>query len=109
MHITMVKKKLADGSDCRKCVEATDHLRSRGLWHRVDEIVWAHEDDPASPGMVLSERHGVDRAPFFIVRKPDGTESIYTGVLHLIRERLGASPNAVEDAVAIDVDDIGGI
>jgi len=32
MHITMIKKRLADGSECCKCREATEHLQSRGLW-----------------------------------------------------------------------------
>ena len=35
----MVKKRLADGTECRKCQEATTHLQSRGLWARIDEIV----------------------------------------------------------------------
>ena len=63
MHITMVKKRLADGSECRKCQEATAHLQSRGLWVHITEIVWAHEDDHASPGMLLGRQHGVERAP----------------------------------------------
>lgn len=108
MHITMVKKRLADGSECRKCVEATEHLRGRGLWDRVDEIVWAREDDPASDGMVLGARLGVDRAPFFIVR--DGAaETIYVSVLQLVRERLGHDVTSQEQAAAIDAADVGGI
>ena len=45
----MVKKALTGGEDCRKCEEASDYLKARGLWERVDEIVWAIEDDPDSP------------------------------------------------------------
>src|ERR1043166_9121735 len=67
MHITMVKKKMKDGSDCRKCAEVTEHLQSRGLWDRIDEVVWAYKDDPNSPGMLLGKRLGVERAPFFVV------------------------------------------
>ncbi|MFO7301761.1 MAG: hypothetical protein DIU54_005005 [Acidobacteriota bacterium] len=109
MHITMVKKTLADGSDCRKCAEATEQLQARGLWHRIDEVVWAHEGDPSSAGMVLGARLGVERAPFFIVRDDDGRETVYTSVLQLIRERLGARVSAHDHAMAIDADDIGGI
>lgn len=109
MHITMVKKTLADGSDCRKCAEATEHLRSRGLWARIDEVVWAHEGDPASAGMLLGTSLGIDRAPFFIVRADDGDETVYTSVLQLVRERLGQPVTAGQQARAIDVDDIGGI
>ena len=108
MHVTMVKKKLADGSDCRKCADATEHLRSRGLLDRIDEVVWALEGDAQSPGMVLGARHGVDSAPFFIVRDEQG-EHVYTSVLQLVRERFGQTVTTVEQAKAIDPDDVGGI
>ena len=90
MHVTMVKKKLRDGSECRKCAQAAEQLRARGLLDRIDEIVWAEEGDPDSPGIVLGQRHGIDTAPFFIVRD-DAGEHVYTSVMLLIRERLGQS------------------
>ena len=108
MHVTMVKKRLADGSECRKCVEATECLKSRGLWHRIDDIVWAEEGDSASLGMKLCGELGVDRAPFWVVRDGAG-ESIYTSVLQLVRERLGQPVSVEEQVAAIDPDDIGGI
>ena len=108
MHITIVKKKLADGSDCRKCAEITEHLQSRGLWDRIDEVVWALENDPQSPGMILGARLGVERAPFFVVRDEQG-EHVYTSVLQLIRERLGQAVTTHDEARDVDPDDIGGI
>jgi hypothetical protein len=108
MRVTMVKKKLADGSDCRKCAEATEHLRSRGLFDRIDEVVWAVEDDPNSPGVALGALLGVDRAPFFVVRDERG-EQVYTSVLQLVRERFGQSVSTLEQARAVDPDDVGGI
>ena len=108
MHVTMVKKKLRDGSDCRKCAEATEHLRSRGLLDRIDEVVWAYEDDPQSPGIVLGARLGVERAPFFVVRDEQG-EKVYTRVLQLVRERFGQSVTSMEQARDVDPDDVGGI
>jgi hypothetical protein len=108
MHITMVKKRLADGAECRKCQEATAHLQSRGLWSRIDEIVWADENDPASPGMELGRRHGIERAPFFGVRDERG-EATYGSVLQLVRERFDAGVTMPEEASAIDPDDVGGI
>jgi hypothetical protein len=104
----MVKKRLADGSECRKCQEATAHLQSRGLWQRIDEIVWADENDATSPGMVLGQKLGVAQAPFFVVRDEKG-ERVYVSVLQLGRERLGAAATPTEQAAAINVDDIGGI
>jgi hypothetical protein len=110
MHITMVKKRLADGSECRKCQEASSMLESKGLWNRVDEVVWAHEADPQSPGMVLGTKLGVGQAPFFVVRDDaGGGEQVYTSVLQLMRERLRQDVSAVQQAVTIDADDIGGI
>jgi hypothetical protein len=108
MHIAMIKKRLVDGTECRKCAEATEYLKSRGLWDRIDEIVWANEDDPASAGMIAGERLGVDRAPFFVVRDDRG-ETVYTSVLQLVRERLGQTVTAQDQLQTIDIDDIGGI
>jgi len=104
----MVKKRLADGTECRKCQQATAYLQSHGLLHRIDEIVWAFEDDPDSPGMVLSRRLGVERAPFFVVNDPQG-ETVCVSVLALVRDRLNQPVTAAEQAQAIDPDDVGGI
>lgn len=108
MHVTMVKKRLKDGSDCRKCNEATEHLKKRGMIDRIDEVVWAIEGDPDSPGMKLSERLNVDRAPFFVVRDGD-KEEVYISVLSLIREHFQKPVSAAEEVQSIDPDDIGGI
>ena len=108
MHITMVKKRLLDGSECRKCQEATAHLQSRGLWERIDEIAWADERDAASAGQQLAQQYGVDRAPFFIVRDERG-DAIYVSVLQLVKDRFDVAVTAAQQAQAIDADDIGGI
>jgi hypothetical protein len=108
MHITMVKKRLADGTECRKCQEATAHLESRGLWGRIDEIVWAQEGDASSPGIELGTRLGVERAPFFVVRDERG-EAVYVSVLQLVRDRFDVTVTTAQAAQAIDADDIGGI
>jgi hypothetical protein len=108
MHITMVKKRLADGSECRKCQEATIHLQSRGLWEKIDEIVWADERDPNSAGMLLGAKLGVEQAPFFVVRDEKG-EAVYVSVLQLARDRFGSNVTAAQQAAAIDADDVGGI
>jgi hypothetical protein len=106
MRLMMVKKRLVDGSECRKCQAATALLQSRGVWDRVDEIVWAVENDPSSVGMVLSARYAIDNAPFFIVRDEAG-EVVYTSVLQLLRDRLDRLVTAVEQAQSIDVEDLG--
>jgi phosphoadenosine phosphosulfate reductase len=98
MHITMVKKRLANGEACRKCGQAEELLRSRGLWARIDEVAWASEGDPSSPGMQLGTRFGVSVAPFFIVREGDGAPAIYESVLKLIKECLAEAPSAAPGA-----------
>jgi phosphoadenosine phosphosulfate reductase len=115
MHITMVKKRLANGEACRKCNDAEELLKSRGLWSRIDEIVWADEADPASPGMKLGARLGVGLAPFFVIREDSGAETVYESVLKFIRDRLtpaaaaapgDASPSEADaDAAARDLAD----
>jgi phosphoadenosine phosphosulfate reductase len=126
MHVTMVKKRLANGEPCRKCVQAEELLKNRGLWSSIDEVVWADENDPSSPGMKLGARFGVGLAPFFVVRE-DGDDSagsrgsesseprevVYESVLQFIKERLGgaaraatpaAAPPAGDAAAAVDVE-----
>jgi phosphoadenosine phosphosulfate reductase len=84
MHVTMIKKQLADGSPCKKCQQAEDLLKRRGLWERIDEVVWAYESQPDSRGMQLAAKHDITLAPFFIVR--DGAEEVvYTSALELIK------------------------
>ena len=43
MRVTMVKKQLLNGEPCKKCVDAETLLKNRGLWSRIDEVVWAIE------------------------------------------------------------------
>src|ERR1700744_6000870 len=88
MHVTMVKKRLASGEPCKKCIQAEELLKGRGLWGRIDSVVWADETAPSSPGMQLAARLGVGLAPFFVVREDDGSEKVYESVLHFIKERL---------------------
>jgi phosphoadenosine phosphosulfate reductase len=99
MHVTMVKKRFADGETCRKCAQAEDLLKSRGLWDRIDEVLWADENDAASPGAQLAARFGVELAPFFVVRDEDDRPTVYSSVLKLIQERLAPSaPPAAQTA-----------
>lgn len=85
-HVTMVKKRLANGEACAKCIQAEQMLRARGLWHLVDEVLWAEEGQPNSEGMRLSEKHGVEVAPFFIVRSGAAEPAVYTSTLRMMRE-----------------------
>lgn len=85
MHVTMVKKQLASGLPCRKCAQAEDLLRSRGLLERIDRVVVAVEGEPSSEGMRLGERFGIESAPFFVVRDAQGQEEAMVSTLKLIQ------------------------
>jgi len=87
MHVTMVKKLLASGAPCQKCAQAEELLKVRGVWDKIDQVVWAVETDPTSQGMQLAALHQVTLAPFFIVKTEQG-EQVYTSTLKLLKELM---------------------
>ncbi|HEX4351797.1 MAG TPA: phosphoadenylyl-sulfate reductase [Polyangiales bacterium] len=101
MHVTMVKKQLAGGAPCRKCAEAEELIKGRGLWGRIDKVVWAIEGQPASEGFQLGARYGVETAPFFVVRDESGREQVIESTLRLLRA-LTPIENVHADEGAID-------
>jgi phosphoadenosine phosphosulfate reductase len=102
MHVTMVKKQLSGGADCRKCSEAEALLKGRGLWGRIDRVVWAIEGQPTSEGFQLGERFGVESAPFFVVRDEEGQEQVFESTLRLLRT-LNPAPAAVHSGAPTDL------
>ena len=82
MLITMVKKMLADGSPCRKCIQAEEMLKRRKLWDKIDEIVVANESDPNSEGFQRAKRYGIDTAPFFIVQEGEEEPDVINSSHH---------------------------
>ena len=53
MRITLVKKVLADGQDCRKCREVHERLEKGGYLDRIDRTLVADERNPASAGRMV--------------------------------------------------------
>jgi phosphoadenosine phosphosulfate reductase len=112
MRITMVKKRLLSGEPCKKCVDAETLLKTRDLWSRIDEVVWAIEGDPESAGMKLAAQHQVELAPFFVVQSDSGETRTYTSTLQFIKEVLGGGsalatpPNATPPSTLISADEI---
>lgn len=101
-QITMVKKRLLDGSPCKKCGQAEELLRNRGHWQRIDRVMWADEGDPSSEGMRLAAEHGVELAPFFVVEHDDGRPTqVYTSAIKFMKEQLGpGEPVALAEPAA---------
>ena len=100
----MVKKRLANGDPCEKCAQTEDMLRRRGLWGRIDEVVWAQEGDDRSPGALLGRKHGIKVAPFFVLDFDDGTEAVYSSPLRLIRDHFPEAPQPVTALEPVRVD-----
>ncbi|MCX4029575.1 hypothetical protein H0A36_03955 [Endozoicomonas sp. SM1973] len=88
VKITLVKKVLADGSPCKKCIDVLQRLEKSGHIKHIERIVEAHENDPNSEGMQLAQSLQVDKAPFFIVDHPDGQQVVYTVYFKLVQEVL---------------------
>ena len=87
VHVTFVKKILADGTPCRKCHDVEQRLERDGYWSSIDAVVVADERDPRSAGMILAKELNVQYAPFFVVRQGDETR-VYTIYLQFVREVL---------------------
>ena len=97
MHITFVKKILADGNACAKCADVERRLRVSGQMAQIDSVIIADERDPTSEGMHLADLHGVDTAPFFIVERDSGTV-VYTVYLKFARDVFAADSRPVDEA-----------
>ena len=87
-EILMIKKRTADGRECRKCVQMTELLKARGVWDRITRVVWAEEAEPESDGMRLGRKHRIDTAPFFILRQ-GGRERVFASTLKFLQDGLG--------------------
>jgi len=103
VHITFVKKILADGQLCAKCGDVEARLRAGGHWPRLDEVLIADERDPDSAGMRLARALHVERAPFFVVREGTAT-TVHTVFFKFLREVLEAPGTERDEALEILAD-----
>lgn len=93
MKITMVKKLLEDGSECKKCREVTERLKIHNEWEKIDRIAYADVRAPGSEGFKIAEKHGMDITPFFVVEE-DGQETAYKTYLELRKNLFNQTPDA---------------
>jgi phosphoadenosine phosphosulfate reductase len=92
MSVIMVKKRLLNGEPCKKCAQAEEVLRRRGLWQRIDRVVIADEADAQSEGMRMARELKMETAPFFVVSDGAGTTKVFESVLTLIKDGLSGAP-----------------
>ncbi len=97
MHITLVKKILADGSPCKKCADVIGKLEASNQMQYIDKIVTADERDSNSEGLKLAEKHSVGRAPFFLVEQEDKPAVIYTVYFKFVKEVLDGKTNEADE------------
>jgi hypothetical protein len=93
MKITMVKKLLEYGGECKKCREVTERLKAHDELDRIDHVAYADVREPGSEGFKLAEKHGMDFTPFFVV-EDNGEETVYKTYLELRKKVFGKSPDA---------------
>jgi len=103
MNITLVKKIMEDGKECKKCREVSDLLKKSDELRFIDTILYADIKDPDSEGSRVAREHNIDIAPFFVVEK-DGEVTVYKSYMQFKRTVLkdlagdrggsGASPQA---------------
>lgn len=97
MHITFVKKILANGEPCSKCADVSMRLERDGYLDLIDRIVIADERDAQSEGMRIANEHHVERAPFFVVK--DGAKArVFDVYFKFVNEVLKAKTSDVEAA-----------
>jgi hypothetical protein len=92
MSITMVKKILEDGTECKKCQEVSERMEINDEMRHIDRVVYADVRDEKSEGYKIATRYGLDIAPFFIVDE-DGREVIYKTYLELKRKVFNKEPD----------------
>ena len=101
MNITMVKKVKADGLPCRKSASVLEELRTLGLMQSIGRVVAADERNPQSEGFMLATHHSVEAAPFFIVEREDGTQSVYTAYTRFLKDVFNHDISETKQAVEL--------
>ena len=101
MHITFVKKILANGEPCQKCHDVELRLQESGQMQKIDKTLIADERDPGSAGMLLATELKVERAPFFVVEDDAGSKTVYTVYFKFAREVLGKESSKADQGKEI--------
>lgn len=103
--VLFVKKLLAGGEPCAKCRGIERRLRKDDLMQHLSGVLPAREDDPSSPGAQIAAKHGVQRAPFFVLRHADGEEEVIESYLAFKQRFSGKAAAAGDPADLADIVD----
>lgn len=95
MKITMVKKIMEDGEECKKCREVSHRLKEGNELDLIDRIVFADMRDPDAEGNSLAKAFNVDVAPFFLVEEA-GDVTVYKTYMELKTKVLKKAVDAAD-------------
>lgn len=76
----LVKKRMDDGSMCKKCNDVTRRLKADGLESLIGGISIADTKEPKSDGITLAEHFSQDKAPFFLVKDECALDASWTPI-----------------------------
>lgn len=72
--VLMVKKRMQDGEDCRRCKQIQSLIERDSLTDKINDTLHVVEGDNNSVAAKLSREFGMRTAPFFVVRMPGSDE-----------------------------------
>ncbi len=95
MKITLIKKIMEDGGECRKCREVAERLEAGDEMRFIDRVIIADVREPGSEGMRIAAAHKIETAPFFVVEE-DGKETLYKTYMQFKRKVLQKAVEAAD-------------
>ncbi len=103
-NVIYVRKILADGTLCRKCAQVTERLHEDDLFGVIDQIIIADERNPHSEGVRLAQEYKVNRAPFFIIERDDGSQEVFD--IYLKFKKAVAKSDSLAQETTADLIDL---
>jgi len=69
--VVMVKKRLKDGSDCRRCKQISERIEKDKFGSHISETIFVEEGKNDSDAAKLSKQFKMRTAPFFVIKYDD--------------------------------------
>ena len=69
--VVMVKKRLKDGSDCRRCAQIQERIEKDDFGDQISQTLFVEEGKDDTLGARLSKQFKMRTAPFFVITYED--------------------------------------
>ena len=69
--VVMVKKRLKDGSDCRRCAQIQERIEKDDFGDQISQTLFVEEGKEDTLGARLSKQFKMRTAPFFVITYED--------------------------------------